>query len=285
MKEPRIDLMRFPGGLSKALTFSYDDGVLQDKRLLAILNRNGLKGTFNLGSAVLGKIERNAFGGSVDISKVAPGEVAELYAGHEVAGHGLFHSSLTGIGSGAALYEIIEDRKRLEDLIGGMVRGFAYPGGSYSEDAKQMLKYAGYEYARIVPTTGTFAIPNDFYEWSGTAHHNDPNLMQLAHDFFEGDKRMAFRAQLFYLWGHAYEFDQFNNWNVIEDFASYAAQFADSTWFATNIEICDYVKSFRKLIYSADASRIYNPTCITLWLANRRDVYKIEPGETVTIKE
>ena len=284
MKEPRLDSMRFPGGLTKALTFSYDDGVLQDKRLVSILNRNGLKGTFNLGSAVLGKVERGAFGGSVDISKVAPGEVAELYAGHEVAGHGLFHSSLTGIGSGAALYEIVEDRKRLEDLTGGLVRGFAYPFGVFNSEVKQMLKLAGYEYARVVPTTGTFAIPDDFYEWSGTAHHNDANLMELAHQFFE-EKRFTFQPELFYLWGHAYEFDQHDNWNVIEDFADYAGGFASSVWFATNIEICDYVNSFRKLIYSADASHIFNPTCTTVWLANRGDLYEIAPGKTVKIAE
>jgi hypothetical protein len=38
----------FPNGLSKALTLSYDDGVEQDIRLVGIMNKYGLKGTFNL---------------------------------------------------------------------------------------------------------------------------------------------------------------------------------------------------------------------------------------------
>ena len=42
--------MRFPGGKKKALTLSYDDGVEQDIRLIDIMKKNGLKGTFNLNS-------------------------------------------------------------------------------------------------------------------------------------------------------------------------------------------------------------------------------------------
>ena len=38
----------YPGKKFKALTFSFDDGVVQDQKLIDIFNRNGLKGTFNL---------------------------------------------------------------------------------------------------------------------------------------------------------------------------------------------------------------------------------------------
>lgn len=44
--------MRFPGGRAKALTLSYDDGVQQDHRLISILNRHGLKCTFNINSGL-----------------------------------------------------------------------------------------------------------------------------------------------------------------------------------------------------------------------------------------
>lgn len=39
----------------KAVTFSYDDGVTQDIRLIEMLNRYNLKCTFNLNSERLGK--------------------------------------------------------------------------------------------------------------------------------------------------------------------------------------------------------------------------------------
>ena len=39
-------------GKKKAVTFSYDDGVTQDRRLVELLNRYGLKATFNLNSGI-----------------------------------------------------------------------------------------------------------------------------------------------------------------------------------------------------------------------------------------
>lgn len=44
--------LRYPGGLTKALTFSYDDGVEQDMRLVKLLDDHGMKGTFNLNSGL-----------------------------------------------------------------------------------------------------------------------------------------------------------------------------------------------------------------------------------------
>ena len=39
----------------KAITFSYDDGVTQDQRLIEMFDRYGLKATFNINSGLLGK--------------------------------------------------------------------------------------------------------------------------------------------------------------------------------------------------------------------------------------
>ena len=39
----------------KRLTFSYDDGVTQDRRLVPLLNRYGMKATFNINSELLNK--------------------------------------------------------------------------------------------------------------------------------------------------------------------------------------------------------------------------------------
>lgn len=41
-------------GKKKAITFSFDDGVTQDIRMIEILNKYGLKCTFNLNSEFLG---------------------------------------------------------------------------------------------------------------------------------------------------------------------------------------------------------------------------------------
>ena len=276
MKQPIMDSLRFPGGKTRALTFSYDDGVLQDRRLVGILNDRGLRGTFNIGSGVLGYVDPTGL-----MTKLQPEEIAPLYAGHEIASHGLYHSAPTALGGPAALYEIIEDRRRLEELSGGIVRGFAYPYGAYDASVKQLLAAAGMAYARVVPSSGNFALPTDFLEWMPTAHHNDEKLMDLAKAFC-GEQRFPHPA-LFYLWGHSYEFDQFDNWHVIEEFTDYVAQFDQTVWFATNIEIHDYIQAYRQLIYSADAGMIYNPTATHLWMARGRDTFELAPGATVRL--
>lgn len=277
--------MLFPGGKRKALTLSYDDGVTQDRRLIDILDKYGLKCTFNLNAGNLGKPGKVTEAGvEVDHIKIAPEEVAELYKNHEVAGHGLTHPSLAGIGTPEAMREIIEDRRLLEQYSGRLVRAFAYPFGTHNEAVRQMLALAGYESARTVVSTHDFRIPENFLAWEATCHHADPELMTLARTFCEDTSpRMRFRPQLFYLWGHSYEFDARGDWDVIEGFASYVSGFADDIWFATNIEIVDYIKAYRALIYSADGHKIYNPSAVTVWQNADGKTYELRGGEVTEI--
>lgn len=261
----RADRMLFPGGKAKALTLSYDDGVVQDRRLVALCEKYGIKCTFNLGSGVLdyqGQISGNR-GMPVDISKVSPGEVPSLYARQDIGGHGLFHSDLSAVGSPLAVYEVIEDRRRLEKLTGRMLRMFAYPFGNFNDEVKSILRLSGYQGARTVRATHTFSIPEDFLEWDPTCHHADPELMPLAEKFCNGS---FFGAALFFLWGHTYEFDSDDNWQVIEGFFRYVSRYSDSIWFASNTQILEYTAAYRSLIYSADGSRIQNPSALDVWI-------------------
>ncbi|MBQ1776259.1 MAG: polysaccharide deacetylase family protein, partial [Erysipelotrichaceae bacterium] len=152
-----FNILQFPGHKSKAFTLSYDDGVLQDKRLIELFDRYGVKCTFNLGYGVLGfKGEAGPEGQRIDISKIETKEVKELYKNHEVGGHGLYHSDLAHIGRPNAMYEIVEDKAKLESLVGYPLSMFAYPFGLYNEDVKQLLKEAGYKGARTVKSTHSF---------------------------------------------------------------------------------------------------------------------------------
>ena len=148
----RFDTLLFPGGKRKVFTLSYDDGVVQDRRLAALIRSYGAKATFNLNSALLGKADMGSYPGKplLDISKVAPEELETVYAGHEIAGHGLYHSDLAGVGAPRASYEIVEDKRRLEALSGQPLRMFAYPFGTFSDEVKEALRLAGYHGARTV---------------------------------------------------------------------------------------------------------------------------------------
>ena len=113
----RFDSLVFPGGKSRAFTLSYDDGVVQDRRLAEIFRKRGLKCTFNIGSGLFGHKDGGNFPGRppLDLSKLSAEEAKTVYAGHEIAGHSLFHSDLSGVGTPLAMNEVIEDKRRLEE--------------------------------------------------------------------------------------------------------------------------------------------------------------------------
>ena len=285
---PNMKLFRmlFPGGLDRALTLSYYDGVVQDRRLAQICSEQGVKCTFNLNSGTLGRVETATAPGRepLAISCVTPEELQSVYAGHEVAGHGLWHSSLPDLGTPGAMYEIITDRANLETLSGGAVQSFAYPFGTFSEDVKTLLRLAGYRSARTVRSTGAFALPRDFLEWDPTCHHDDARLMELTDRFCAGDFPRFAGAQLFYLWGHAYEFDARHNWDVIERFLDRVAPLADKVWFATNGEIVRYAEAYRALVWSADGAAVTNPTATALWMGSGPDgVIELPAGASVRL--
>lgn len=269
--------MRFPEGKSKALTLSYDDGVRQDRRLLKIMKQYGLKGTFNISTGCY------ATEGDATGDRISRTEALELYrdCGMEIAVHALHHSYLEQLPENLCTYEILKDRKSLEEDFGGFVRGVAYPYGTTSDRVVVSLKQCGMAYGRTGVSTEGFAIPTDWMRWAATCRHRNPRLMELARCFVENE--FARGPGLFYLLGHSYEFDDnkpYNNWGVIEEFAAYMGGRED-IWYATNIEIYDYIAAYDQLIFSMDYTRVYNPTCTTLYFKTGKGLYIVKPGETV----
>jgi peptidoglycan/xylan/chitin deacetylase (PgdA/CDA1 family) len=269
--------IRFPEGRRKALTFSYDDNVFQNERFIQILDAHGMKGTFNLNSGLFTSEPRS---GS---STMAVEEIEKLFANgrHEVAVHSSTHPFLEQLPPSMITYEVLQDRVDLEKRFHRIVRGMAYPMGTYSDEVVECLKACGIAYARTTEVTGKFNLPKDWLRMPATAKHTNPNLMQLAEKFL---KSTDYRAELFYLWGHTYEFDNDNNWNVIEEFVEYMAGHEDTIWYATNIEIYEYVEDFRKLIWSADGSMVQNPTNRTLWFFLNKEIYSIKAGELLVLE-
>ena len=271
----RFDTLLFPGGLKKAFTLSYDDGVEQDKRLIEIFDRYQVKGTFNLGYGVLG----HKPGGPFKVDKIETHEVKQLYKNHEVGGHGLYHSDLSCLGEPYMMYEIVEDKMPLERLVETPLKMFAYPFGLFNDKVKDGLKKAGYKGARTVLSTHSFDLPKDTLEWNPTCHHNDERLSELLQQFVNS---CSMKAQLFYLWGHAYEFDRDNNWNVIEEALKYIDANREGIWFASNGQILDYLQAYDMLEYSVDGSMIYNPSVLDVEIATSFENREILKSGTIT---
>ena len=90
------------------------------------------------------------------------------------------------------------------------------------------------------------------------------------------------KAQLFYLWGHAYEFDRDNNWNVIEEALKYIDANREGIWFASNSQILDYLQAYDMLEYSVDGSMIYNPSVLDVEIATSFENREILKSGTIT---
>ena len=269
--------MRFPGGRCKAATFSYDDGVKADKKLIKIFDRFGLKATFNL-NCLLFDCE-NWHG------RMNEEETFKTYnnSGHEVALHGARHIFMDKVPLPEAINEIVQNRLYLENKFNRIVRGMAYAYNGYNSEIISALKQLGVIYARTTNSSHSFDIPENWLELKPTCHHNDPKFSELLQKFINSSPLDEFKHRepwLLYIWGHSYEFDDNNNWNVIEDAAKQLAK-AEGIWFATGAEICEYVNAYKNLIFSIDGERVKNPAYMPLFLEIRGKIYEIGAGKEV----
>lgn len=229
-------MLKFPGGKTRALTFSYDDGIYQDMRLVQLFNLYGMKATFNLNSGIQTK-ENTWQNKDVLVRRMPPELLPELYSNHEVAVHTLTHPRLYQLTDEELADELKADKDNLEKQFGTKMIGMAYPFGDCDERIMKAIKDQGLLYGRKVQTTGKFDLPENPLGWEGTCHHKAENLMQLADDFLaEGDD-----LRLFYVWGHSYEFDVDRNWETIEDFCEKLGKRED-IWYCTNGEFVLWMK-------------------------------------------
>ena len=228
-------------GKKKAITFSYDDGVTQDIRLIDLFNKYGLKGTFNLNSELLGnQNELIREGVCIAHNKIDPKDVRAIYAGHEVAVHTLTHPRLPDIAEDAEIIrQVEEDRKKLSELVGYDVVGMAYPCGGVNNDdrcAKLIKENTGVRYARTITSSESFDPQENLFRFNPTCyHHGDWNKLFALADEFLALKTES--PKIFYIWGHAYEFDIYpERWAIFEDFLKKIGG-KDDIFYGTNKEV------------------------------------------------
>ena len=243
-----INFDRFPNNKRKALTMSYDDGKIYDRQLVKIFDKYGIKGTFHINAGYLHRPER-----------IDKEEVKELFKNHEIAAHGYTHQSLGITPRENMISEIIKDREALEAIAGYPVRGMSYP--------------------RVMETHKDFSIPNDFYKWQATVR-NTENLMEMGEKFLELPYKN--RMRLMYVWGHSKEFEEEGGWQLIEKFCEMMSH-KDDIWYASNIEIVDYINSLKSLKFSADCKMVKNPTAYDLWISVDEEPVKLSAGSLTYI--
>ena len=285
----RYCFLRYPGGKAKAVTLSYDDGVRFDVPLARMIEKYGIKCTFNLNTGYMTEDRKN--------TKLMPEEVkAELLDhGHEIAVHGKFHKAPGLCRATSIAADVLDCRRELEQMFGMIIRGMAYPdsgitnfqaGEDYAK-VKEILQDLGIVYSRTLSgDNNSFKLPADWHAWMPTCHHQNPNVLTWAEEFAQLDVEMKYGAsrwpRLFYLWGHSYEFNNNNNWDHLEAICKILGNRED-IWYATNMEIYDYVTAYQQLVFSADDTLVYNPTLLKIWFNADGKQYAVEPGQTVRI--
>lgn len=274
--------LRFPGGKFKAATMTFDDGTVHDRRMAEVLDRHGIKCTFNIGSVNLGTE-----------GHLSAEEVRRylLDAGHEVAAHGAHHRALGMLRPAEGVREVLEDRLALENAFGCLVRGMAYPDttrfgvGCDYETARGYLQALDIDYCRTAGGVDfDFELPDDWYAWMPNVKHEDPKALDCIRAFLalrEEEIYIACRTpRLFTMWGHSYEF--VGRWELLDAICD-ALGGHDDVWYATCGEICNYVKAYESLRFSADHCRVYNPTVTDVWFTVDGTTYCVKAGETLAL--
>jgi peptidoglycan-N-acetylglucosamine deacetylase len=272
--------MLFPQGKSKALILSFDDGNVADKHLMKLMNDYGLVGTFHLNSNKLGTKDY-----------LTKEEIKNLYKGHEVSGHTANHPNLTSLSKIDVIYEVVEDRKELERLMGYPIRGMSYPFGNTNDFVVDAITGLGIEYARTVGDTYDFSIPTDFLKWQPTIHlfgktNYIPNdtandirelgqFYQLTNDFLKANS-----LALFYVWGHSWEYEgPGNKWAEVEKFFKMVAKNPE-IYYTTQIGLVDYINAYKNLKFSVDKTMVTNLSSINVYVKIDGKVFTIEAGST-----
>ncbi len=278
----RIEIL-FPEGKTKALILSYDDGRTEDRQLVKLMNKYHLVGTFHLNSNKLGTT-----------SYLDRTEMKDLYKGHEVSVHTANHPNLPDISKIDVIYEIVEDRKELERLMGYPVRGMAYPFGNTNDFVIDAMNGLGIEYARTVGDTYNFEIPKDFLRWFPTMHQfakaywesNQPekDAQEMAH-FYTVIKDFLQTKELAVLdiWGHSWEMgtDQ-NKWNETEKFFKVLAN-NEAIYYSKQIDLVDYINAFRNLKFSIDKNIVTNTSAINVYIKINNTIFKVMAGTTMNL--
>lgn len=222
----------------KAVTFSYDDGVKQDERLIRIFDKYGLKGTFNINSELLGTqhmLSTDTW--SVDHSEVEAKDVQRIYKGHEIAVHTLTHPNLTTVDEKEIIRQVEQDRENLENMADYPVVGMAYPCGGINNNeftAKTIKENTKIQYARTITSSYQFDLQEKLYQFNPTVYHLETERMKdLALQFIELKPE---KPMLFYIWGHSYEFDINDSWNQFEEFCKLISGH-DDIYYGTNREV------------------------------------------------
>ncbi|MBO4264511.1 MAG: polysaccharide deacetylase family protein [Clostridia bacterium] len=237
-------------GKMKAVTFSFDDGVQDDKIMIKMLDKYGLKGTFNINTGRMGLVRRQPDprfttpNHDADHSEIAAEEIKEVYKNHEVAVHTVSHARLPKATDEEVIRQVEEDRKTIESLVGYDVVGMAYPYGDVDDRvAKLIAENTPIWYGRAIPDTSDFydLQADNLLQYRPTVHFSKPDVLFPLAEKFLAEKNPE-KPMLLYVWGHTYEAEGYEYWDKFEEFCKMISG-KDDTFYGTNREVFECIRN------------------------------------------
>ncbi len=190
---------------------SWDDGVVDDVRLTGLLRRYQARATFNLNPGLHPPGRSFSWRyGDKEVWRLGREELAEVYAGFEIANHSMTHPNLSDLSPEALDWEIRESRRLLQDWFQQPVRGFCYPFGSFNAAVKNAIRAVGHRYARTVTEVERLFPPADPLELGVSCRFNEPA-------FWTRYERARAVDGVFLFWGHSYELINEAMWADLEE--------------------------------------------------------------------
>ncbi len=227
----------YPGGKTKALVMSYDDGPVEDVRLARLFDRYGIVGTFNLNSGYLGQTRAwpQPDGDSIYQEYLSADSLERVYARHEIAAHGSYHKNFKEISDVEILEDVQSDVTNLTRLTGRNISSLAYPFGASNEHIARLVQSLGLSSARTVSDTRNFDLPTNLLLWDPTIH--DSKCLPFAETYKAHPGR---ELSLLYVWGHAWELKDPARWTTVQEFCEQIAQQED-IWYVSQGELAVYL--------------------------------------------
>lgn len=267
----------YPHFKKKAVTFSYDDGVIQDKKIIDIFNKYNIKATFNLsyGKSKEKKTRLNKNNEEIDCSYLDLDKDYKIYEGHEITSHSFSHPHMESLAYDKQKEEVVNNMNELSSLFNSNVEAFCYPYGTYNQDTLSILKELNITYSRTTRSTYSFNLPCNFLLWNPTIHHRDKRIFEIIDNFKKADNELA----LLYIWGHSYEFAIDDNFSLLEDIILKLNEDKDIIYL-TNGEIYKYVND-ASMVYFRD-DKFINPSDSDVYLiCNNKNILVKKRGVTI----
>ncbi len=204
--------------MRKIFLISFDDGTIWDKRFVELLNKYGMKATFNLNSGLEDFVWH--YEDRFPIRRQVLADTIAQYQGHEVASHSLHHHWLNTLTPPQLSREVGEDCAAIKALFGLKEIGFGVPFTACNKrEIRIIRKFV--RYIRLSEFSDSFLPPDDPYHIPIHGLYNQPDIRERIVRFAENQLPVS----LFVMAGHSYELEVLDQWAYMEDLLQYIQSF------------------------------------------------------------